>query len=326
MSTPFVISSQLNLPAASMPDRTVVIGTRGSALALWQSQHVGKLLETAWPGLEVELQVYSTRGDQLADRPLSEIGGKGLFTEALEAALLDGRIDLAVHSLKDLPTQTPPGLGIAAIPLRADPADVLVSRGDYTLDALPTGAAVGTGSLRRAAQLLAYRPDLRIVPVRGNVDTRIAKALDDDGPFDAIVLARAGLERLGRLEAAAQVLPLSIMLPAPGQGALAIQVLWRQPSIDRVAPIHHAPSGMAVAAERAFLARLEGGCSLPAAALATVDGGWLSLHVRVLSPDGRQCIDLTAAGRAVETEMAETIGRSLAEQALGQGAQSLLGR
>lgn len=304
-----------------MYERRIVIGTRGSALALWQSEHVAGLLRQAWPGLAVELQVLSTRGDQQLDHPLVALGGKGLFTEALEAALLDGRIHVAVHSLKDLPIRPADELAVAAIPSRADPSDVLISRGGHTLDTLPAGAVVGTSSPRRAAQLLAVRPDLAIRPVRGNVDTRIARALDPAGPIDAIVLARAGLERLGRLATASQILPLELMLPAPGQAALAVQVRAERAAIDLVAPLHHPPSGAAVTTERAFLARLEGGCALPVAALATVQGAWLRLRGRVLAADGSAQIDLSSDGPLDE---AEALGHALAEEALACGASSLM--
>jgi len=203
--------------------RKIIVGTRRSDLALWQTHHVIDSLKNAYDDLTAEVVVISTKGDEILDKPLPEIGGKGLFTEALEAALRAKEIDIAVHSLKDLPTQNPPGITVGAVPARADVRDVLVSRDGHTLDTLPQGATVGTSSRRRQAQLLAYRPDLRLIDIRGNVPTRIEKTLNPDGPYDATVLAKAGVDRLQLAEHISQVLPLNIMLPAPGQGALGIQ-------------------------------------------------------------------------------------------------------
>ncbi|RME63951.1 MAG: hydroxymethylbilane synthase, partial [Caldilineae bacterium] len=202
--------------------KTVRIGTRGSALARWQTDHVAALLREAWPALQVDIQVIRTRGDRVLDTPLPLVGGKGLFTAELEHALRSGAIDFAVHSLKDLPTEDAPGLTVGAIPARAPVQDVLISREGMDLDHLPPGATIGTSSRRRAAQLLHHRPDLHILDIRGNVDTRIRKTLDPNGPYDATILAQAGLERLELLEGLpAHVLPFQVMLPAPGQGALA---------------------------------------------------------------------------------------------------------
>ena len=301
----------------------VRIGTRGSALALWQAHQVRALLMRAWPTLVVEIEVMKTQGDVTLDSPLPQIGGKGVFTAELEAALRSGRIDLAVHSLKDLPTEDSPGLIIGAIPERGDPRDALVSRGSHTLDALPTGAAVGTSSLRRAAQLLVLRPDLRLLDIRGNVDTRIRKALDEDGPYDAIVLALAGLERLGRAEEASQWLPLEVMLPAPGQGALAVQCRDEQASRELLAPLSHRATTLAVTAERAFLAALGGGCAVPVAAHATYSQRRLSLRGRVTSPDGSRQVDVSLSGSA-SLKGALALGQKLAEMALAQHADELL--
>ncbi len=300
-------------------EKTVRIGTRGSALARWQTDHVAALLQTAHPDLRVEVEIITTQGDRVIDKPLAQVGGKGVFTAELEAALRSGAIDFAVHSLKDLPTESPDGLPIGAIPTRANPADVLVSRDGLTLATLPQGARVGTSSRRRAAQLLHLRPDLQILDIRGNVDTRIRKALD--GGYDAILLAFAGLERLGRLEAISQQLSLDDMLPAPGQGALAVQCRDETASLDLLAPIRHAVTTSAVTAERAFLAGLGGGCSLPIAAYAEVDDATLHLRGRVNSPDGKQQIDVMLTG---QVDQAETLGYALADQALAQGAAALL--
>lgn len=298
------------------------IGTRRSALALWQTHHVRDALRAHHPGLPIEIVHLTTTGDRVIDRPLPEIGGKGLFTQELEDALRAGTIDLAVHSLKDLPTEMPGAFALAAILARADPFDALVSREGLPLDALPPGATVGTSSLRRRAQLLAARPDLTTDSLRGNVDTRLRKASDPAGPYDAIVLAVAGLDRLGRRDAITQVLDAAIMLPAPGQGAVAVQC---RADDDRaralLAPLDDAPTRVAVMAERAFLARLDAGCRLPVAALATLDGGSLRLAGRVSRLDGAQTITVTGAASPAE---ADDLGARLAGEALAQGAEALL--
>ena len=305
------------------PLEAVRIGTRGSALALWQAHLVRALLVRAWPTLTVEIEVMKTQGDARLDSPLPQIGGKGVFTAELEAALRSGAIDLAVHSLKDLPTEESDGLIICAIPERGDPRDALVSRENHTLDALPSGAAVGTSSLRRAAQLLVLRPDLRLLDIRGNVDTRIRKALDEDGPYDAIVLALAGLERLGRAEEASERLPLEVMLPAPGQGALAAQCRDEQVSRELLAPLNHRATALAVTAERAFLAALGGGCAVPVAAHATYAQRRLSLRGRVTAPDGSRQVDVSLSGGA-SLNGAAALGKRLADLALAQHADELL--
>jgi hydroxymethylbilane synthase len=299
------------------------IGTRGSALALWQAHQVRALLMRAWPTLTVEIEVMKTQGDVTLDSPLPQIGGKGVFTAELEAALRSGAIDLAVHSLKDLPTEASAGLTIGAIPERGAPRDALVSRESYTLETLPPGAAVGSSSLRRAAQLLVLRPDLRLLDIRGNVDTRIRKALDADGPYDAIVLALAGLERLGRDEEASERLPLEVMLPAPGQGALAAQCRDERASRALLAPLNHRATALAVTAERAFLAALGGGCAVPVAAHATYAQRRLTLHGRVTAPDGSRQVDVSLAGSA-SPKGALALGQNLAERALAQHADELL--
>ncbi len=298
------------------------LGTRGSALALWQTHYVVDLLRAAWPNLTCEVVVLRTQGDRMIDAPLPRLGGKGVFTAELEAALRDGDIDLAVHSLKDLPTELPAGLALGAVPQRAEAADALVSRQGHTLETLPQGAAVGTSSLRRAAQLLYRRPDLRLLDVRGNVDTRLRKALAADGPYDALLLAQAGLTRLGRADAIAQVLPLDVMLPAPGQGALAIQCRDEASTLALLAPLNHTPTRQAVTAERAFLTRLGGGCAVPVAAYAVVTEGRLSLRGRVTAPDGSRQIDVALEGVADD---AAALGARLAESALAQGAAALFG-
>ncbi|MCB0201399.1 MAG: hydroxymethylbilane synthase [Anaerolineae bacterium] len=304
-----------------MPDPVVRLGTRGSALARWQTDHVASLLRSAWPNLVCHVEIIQTQGDRVLDTPLPLIGGKGVFTAELEAALRSGAIDLAVHSLKDLPTETPAGLALGAVPERAQVADVLVSRAGYTLDVLPDGGTVGTSSRRRAAQLLARRPDLHIVDLRGNVDTRIRKALADDGPYDAIVLAHAGLARLGHSDVISQVLPLDVMLPAPAQGALGIQCRDEAVSLDLLAPLNHAATRQAVEAERAFLVGLGGGCSVPIAAFATLDGDRVFLRGRVSAVDGSRQIDVSGT---IGVTDAARLGHDLARQALTEGAGELL--
>lgn len=301
-------------------------GTRGSDLALWQTEHVMALLHAAQPTLHTRYEIFKTQGDRVLDTPLPLIGGKGVFTAELEAALYDKRIDCAVHSLKDLPTEAPAGLVIGAVPPRENPADVLVSRQGFTLATLPPGAVVGTSSYRRGAQLLHVRPDLKLVDIRGNVDTRIRKALAPDSAYDAIVLAYAGLHRLGRDAVIAQVLELDVMLPAPGQGAIAVQTRDEAALVHLLAPIQHTETALAVIAERAFLAGLGGGCSLPVAAYAYRDGAVLHLRGRVSAVDGTQQVDVEASASVTDEPGAAAFGRSLAQTALDQGLRVLLER
>lgn len=302
----------------------IQIGTRGSDLAQWQTNYVRRLLEAAWPGIQFDVQVITTRGDVVLDTPLPLIGGKGVFTEEIESALRDGVIDLAVHSLKDLPTDEPNGLTVGAVPARAGVADVLVSAEGWTLATLPMGSTVGTSSTRRAAQILHQRPDLEILDIRGNVPTRVRKALDPAGPYDAVVLAYAGLERLDMLDVVSEALPLEVMLPAPGQGALAVQCRDDAESRALLEPVNHAETQLAVTAERAFLSGLGGGCSVPVAAYAAFEDGRLHLRGRVSSPDGRQQIDVKAQTRAVDPAGASQLGTELAREAIARGADRLL--
>lgn len=308
--------------------QTFRIGTRGSALALWQTNHVADLLRAAWPSLSIEIEVFTTRGDVILDTPLPQVGGKGLFTAELEEALYNKQIDFAVHSLKDLPTDQPDRLALGAIPVRENPADVLVSRGSHTLDTLPTGASVGTSSLRRAAQILSVRPDVKTLDIRGNVDTRVRKALDLEGSYDAIVLAYAGLNRLGTLSTLgdhAHALPLDQMLPAPGQGALGIQCRNERESLEVLAPIAHLPTTYAVSAERGFLAGLGGGCSVPVSAYASLTAGQLMLRGRVSAVDGANRIEVSGVFENIDSvEAARAAGEKLAEEARVLGAESIL--
>ncbi len=299
-------------------------GTRGSDLALWQTRFVMELLQATVPNLNTEYQIIKTRGDQVLDTPLPLMGGKGVFTAELEAALYDKRIDCAVHSLKDLPTEQPKGLVIGAITVRANAADVLVSREGYSLASLPKGARVGTSSYRRAAQLLHIRPDLQMVDIRGNVDTRLRKALDVDSEYDAIVVAYAGMERLGHIGAVSQVLEFEHMLPAPGQGAIAVQTRDDAELLEKLASIQHSETALAVTAERAFLAGLGGGCSVPVAAYGEWKGSQLHLRGRVSAVDGSQQIDASVIVASVNAQTAYETGLALAEEALAKGAQALM--
>lgn len=307
------------LIAASARLRVVTIGTRRSALARWQTEWVGEQLRQAWPGLQLCTQWFNTTGDRILDKPLPEIGGKGLFTEELENALRLGTIDLAVHSLKDLPIADAPGLMLGAITTRADARDVLIARSGYTLDTLPSGARVGTSSLRRTAQLRARRPDLNLLSLRGNIDTRVRKALA--GEYDAIVLAAAGVQRLGLAEHISEYLPLEVMLPAPGQGALAVQCRAAETHIrDLLFPLDDAPTRAAVTAERAFLQALGGGCAAPVAAYARLtEDGLLHMVGLVAAQDGQRVIRVTGAD---VDPMA--LGARLAADVHAQGEEKLL--
>ena len=304
----------------------IVVGTRGSPLAMAQARHVRALLAAAHPALAekgaLEIRVVVTSGDRRADAALAELGGKGLFTKEIEEALLDGRVDLAVHSMKDLPTRLPDGLAVAAIPEREDPRDVLVAPGACGIADLPAGARVGTSSLRRQAQLLARRPDLVIVPLRGNVGTRLRKVAD--GAADATLLALAGLRRLGANTAAMTVLAPEEMLPAVGQGALGLECRDGDARMTRLlAPLAHRPSTDAVRCERALLETLDGSCRTPIAGLAVADGaGGLRLDALTASPDGRLCHRVARAG---PTSDAAALGRDAGEalKAAAAGASPL---
>jgi hydroxymethylbilane synthase len=301
--------------------RTVRLGTRGSALALAQTEHVATLLRATRPDLEIGHRIIRTRGDADSTTPLPAIGGKGVFTEELERALRDGEIDAAVHSLKDLPVAPAPGLAIAAICAREDAREALVSRGFRSLATLPAGAVVGTSSLRRTAQLLALRSDLVIRPLRGNVETRVAKA---GGAYDAVVLAAAGLLRLGLGSEIVQLFPIDEFLPAPGQGALAVQCRADDRELLAVlGRIDDQRVRAATTAERSFLAALGGGCSLPVAAFANVHqpNSTLLLRGLVASANGGRIVRVTIEGAAAE---AIALGERLAAEALAAGARELL--
>ncbi len=301
-----------------MSQRTFVAGTRGSRLALRQTEIVLDRLRAAVPQAQFEVRAIHTTGDR-TDASLSEIGGRGVFVIELERALLSSEIDIAVHSLKDLPSQETPGLTLAAILEREDPRDALVSRGDATLRTLPKGATVGTGSPRRAAQLLASRPDLRIADIRGNVDTRIRKV--EEGQYDAVVLAAAGLARLGWLARASETFEPDVMLPAPGQGALAVQVRSDDEDAGRIVGVaDHPATRVAVTAERAFERRLGGGCDAAIAALGEMTGDHLRLRGLVGDATGR-LLRGEIEGDAAD---AEELGARLAERLIAEGAGALL--
>jgi hydroxymethylbilane synthase len=299
---------------------TVKVATRGSLLARTQTGWVVDQLQALHPGLTFETEIYKTVGDRVLDVALSQIGGKGLFTKELEEALLDGRADLAVHSLKDLPTELPEGLAIGCIPERADPRDALVSREGLDLQHLPAGAKVGTSSLRRLAQLRAIRPDLEYVSIRGNVDTRLRKMMD--GEVDALVMAAAGLHRAGFADRITAYLDPADCLPAPGQGALAVEIRANDGEIGRLlAPLHHFPTAQAVLAERALLNRLQGGCQVPIGAHAVLDGDLLYLQGLIASPDGTQVVRYEAEGQVYR---ARALGETVAEMLLARGGQAIL--
>ena len=303
-----------------MPD--LKIATRKSPLALWQAEHVAGALRARNPGLGVELVAMRTSGDRMLDAPLAKVGGKGLFVKELERALLDGRADVAVHSMKDVPVELPPGLHLPVVMARADPRDALVSMRFGALDALPPGATVGTSSLRRKCQLAALRPDLRLEDLRGGVDTRLRRL--DRGDFDAIVLAVSGLERGGHGARVTEALDVGTMLPAAGQGALGIECRRGDARVEAlIAPLACPRSSARVLAERAFNRRLEGGCQVPIAAYATLEGRELSLRGLVASLDGARVLRAQVRGR---TEDAEPLGAEAAAAVLEQGAGEILER
>jgi hydroxymethylbilane synthase len=298
------------------------IATRKSPLALWQAQHVATLLRGAHAGLNVELLPMSTQGDRIQDRSLAAIGGKGLFIKELEVALAERRADIAVHSMKDVPADMPPGFVIAAFLARADPRDALLCRRGSALTDLPTGAKLGTSSLRRRAQILAARPDLAIEPLRGNVDTRLARL--ENGALDAIVLACAGLVRLGLESRITTRLAPATMLPAVGQGAIGIECRGDDTRTRAlVAALDDAATHTALAAERAFARTLGGSCQSPIAALAHIEGDRLTLQGLVAEPDGSRLLRESVSG---DCARAATLGEELARRLLESGARELLER
>ncbi|BCS97514.1 porphobilinogen deaminase [Desulfoluna limicola] len=303
-------------------ENKIVIGTRGSQLALWQANWVKAELERLHEGVSCELLIIKTKGDKILDVPLAKVGGKGLFVKEIEEALLDGRIDLAVHSMKDMPAHLPEGLKIGAIPEREDPRDALISKNGLTFDALPKGARVGTSSLRRSAQLLAKRPDLQIETLRGNIDTRLKKVLE--GNMDAIILAAAGLKRLGLGEHITECLDTELMLPAVGQGALCIESRENDDRIDAaLSPLNHLPTRTTVLAERAFLNTLEGSCQIPVGAFAETDGETITIRGLVAEIDGTRIL---MEKDTADSAKGEALGITVAERLKEAGAAEILSR
>ena len=298
----------------------IIIGTRGSKLALWQADYVEQRLREEYPGLQVTQKRISTKGDRILDVPLAKIGGKGLFTKELEEEMLSGGIDLAVHSLKDMPAKVPDGLVIAAVTKRLDPGDALVSNRFSSFSELPQGARVGTSSLRRRAQLLCARPDLTMIDLRGNVNTRLRKL--DEGEYDAIVLAVAGLKRLGFADRIREVLPQTMVLPAVGQGALAIETRADDKETrDMLAFLRDDETICCAEAERSFLARVEGGCQVPVGVYATAEGDDLKVEAVIASLDGRRSYRGTVNGAKAD---AAKLGKGLAEKLLNEGGAKIL--
>jgi len=298
------------------------LGTRGSALALWQSRHVAARLREAHPGLAIEEVIIQTEGDRQSILPLQSLGERGVFVRQIEEALVAGRIDLAVHSLKDLPTVQPGGLAIAAVPPRHDPRDAVLTADGKSLDDLSPGAVLATGSPRRRCQLLHARPDLATLPVRGNVDTRVRKL--GEGKFDALILALAGIERLGITSVRVWPLPPSLCLPAVGQGALAIETREGDARTRAlVAPLKDDATTRAVSAERSFLRRLGGGCLAPATAFARVEGDGIRMDAVVGDPDGRQLLRDRAEGEAAR---GDALAEAMAVRMLDAGAGEILAR
>lgn len=300
--------------------KTLKIATRQSPLALWQAEHIRERLESLHPGLTVELVTFVTQGDKILDTPLAKIGGKGLFVKELEAALMDGRADLAVHSMKDVPMVLPEGLSLPIICEREDPLDAFVSNSYASFDELPQGAKVGTSSLRRKCQILKARPDLKILDLRGNVGTRLSKL--DAGQYDAIILASAGLKRLGLGERIRHAIQPEVSLPAVGQGALGLECRANDEAVlDLILPLKHVQTDACVRAERAFNAYLEGGCQVPIAGYATLNQDILHIEGRVGSVEGQTLLRAVKEGPIAE---AEQLGVELAKALLDQGAGELL--
>lgn len=296
------------------------IGTRQSLLALWQSNHIAACLRRQYPECEIELKKIVTKGDKILDVPLAKIGGKGLFTKEIEEELLSGEIDLAVHSLKDMPTVLPEGLCLTAITTRANVGDAFVSNKYASFAELPLGAVVGTSSLRRRAQLLAARPDLNIRDLRGNVDTRLRKL--DEGLYDAIILAAAGLERLGHADRIKSLIPASVCLPAVGQGALAIECRANDQETRAMLDfLNDLPTRQATSAERAFLGLVEGGCQVPIGVHADVEGDKIRVEAIIAALDGSTVLRDTITGSADD---AVSLGQELGRKMLANGGQEIL--
>ena len=311
---------RFKLRGLSLMGKKIIIGTRGSQLALWQANWVKSVLEEKNPSLSVELVIIKTKGDKILDVPLAKVGGKGLFVKEIESAILAGRIDIAVHSMKDMPAEIPRGLCIGAIPEREITADVLISGNGITLSELKPGARVGTSSLRRSSQLLSARPDLEILPLRGNLDTRIRKLETED--LDAIVLAAAGVRRLGLEDKISEYIDESVMLPAVGQGALCIEIRKNDSKIESlVEALEHPETRSTVLGERAFLNRLEGSCQVPVAALGKIENDIFSLCGLISDLKGETVLRETESG---PPDLSRDIGIKLADRLLARGGKQIL--
>ena len=303
-----------------MAEKIIRIATRQSPLALWQAEHVAELLVRAFPGVRTQLVKMVTRGDKILDAPLAKVGGKGLFVKELEQGMLEGVADIAVHSMKDVPVDFPEGLHLASILTREDPTDAFVSNHYASLNELPANARIGTSSLRRECQLKEKLPDAQVMPLRGNVNTRLAKL--DAGEYDAIILASAGLKRLGMANRITQSLDASVSLPAIGQGAIGIECRIDDVEInDMLKALHDAETGLCVVAERAMNARLNGGCQVPIAGFALLQGEQLFMRGLVGNPDGSV---IYRSERSGGLDQGEVIGRLIAEDLLAQGADKVL--
>jgi len=310
----------LKIEGFLLAEKIIRIATRQSPLALWQAEHVAERLEQAFPRVKTELVKMVTRGDKILDAPLAKVGGKGLFVKELEQGMLEGSADIAVHSMKDVPVDFPEGLHLAAILSREDPTDAFVSNRYSTLNELPANARIGTSSLRRQCQIKEKFPDAEVLPLRGNVNTRLAKL--DAGIYDAIILASAGLKRLGMAKRIAQSLDISISLPAIGQGAIGIECRVDDLEINEILrALHDAETGLCVSAERAMNARLNGGCQVPIAGFALLQGGQIFMRGLVGNPDGSVLYRAELSG---ESDQAEAIGLLIAEDLLAQGADKIL--
>lgn len=303
-----------------LTEKIIRIATRKSPLALWQAEHVAERLERTFPGCRTELVKMTTQGDKILDAPLAKIGGKGLFVKELEQGMLDGLADIAVHSMKDVPVEFPDGLHLAAILTREDPTDAFVSKHYSTLHDLPANARIGTSSLRRQCQIKQFYPDAEISPLRGNVNTRLSKL--DSGEYDAIILASAGLKRLGMADRITQCLDTGVSLPACGQGAIGIECRSDDQQINELLSVlHDSETGICVTAERAMNACLNGGCQVPIAGFAVVQDAQLFMRGLVGSPDGSV---IYRAERTGGLDEAEAIGKKVAEELLAQGADKIL--
>lgn len=303
-----------------MADSKLRIATRKSPLALWQANHVRDALMARNSGLDVELFTMTTQGDKILDTPLAKVGGKGLFVKELELGILEGEADLAVHSMKDVPVEFPDGLGLAAILEREDPRDALISKAFTSIDTLPQGARVGTSSLRRQCQLRARRPDLEVLDLRGNVNTRLAKL--DSGDYDAILLAAAGVKRMGWEDRITELLPPEQFLPAIGQGAIGIEIRVADEKVSRIVEVlNDEQTATRIRAERALNERLQGGCQVPIAGYSEISHGVMVLRALVGRPDGTELVQGVISGKP---EDAEELGQVLADDLLSRGAKQIL--